>query len=73
MLKRDTQLNKLLTIHGLGYKYSVSCLTFQGNTAPTTPMPGVIEKMKEFNAHRKLRGGMIATLAASTWARLGKQ
>jgi hypothetical protein len=41
----------------------------QGNTAPTTHMPGVLEKMKEFNAHRRLRVGMLATLAASAFAK----
>lgn len=35
-----------------------------GNTAHTTKMEGVIDKIKEFNAKRKLKSGMLLVLAA---------
>ena len=44
-----------------------------GNAAQTTVMPGVIEKMQEFNAHRRLKAHLLLTLAAKKWAKLSNE
>ncbi len=41
--------------------------------APTHYMPGVLDKIREFNARRRLKGMMIATMAANTFAKLGNE
>lgn len=41
-----------------------------GNTATEEKMPGVLEKMKEFNAKRKLKSGMLGVLAAQKLFRI---
>jgi serine/threonine protein kinase len=44
-----------------------------GNAASSKQIPGVLSKIKEFNAHRKLKVGMLAALAAHKWISLSQQ